>query len=144
MFVLEVRNLIIPIMEAVQKYGLKKRNLTKFKKSVDKFYKKVIVNKRYKSELNIKYQKRFEKYRDSLFIFLEQDGIPWHNNTAERALRHLAVQRKISGSFFESVTHHYLLLLGIMQSCRFQDKSFLKFLLSGDTDIDQFKKSKRR
>ena len=144
MFVLKVRNLIIPIMEAVQRYGLKKRNLNKFKKSVDKFYKTEIVGKHYKSEVTIKFQNRFQKYRTRLFIFLEQDGIPWHNNTAERALRHLAVQRKISGSFFESVTHYYLVMLGIMQTCKFQDKSFLKFLLSGETDIEQFKKSKRR
>ena len=143
-FVFEVRNLIIPIMEAVQRYGLKKRNLNKFRKPVDKFYIRLIANKHYKSELTIKYQTRFAKYRDSLFTFLEQDGIPWHNNTAERALRHLAVQRKISGSFFEFVTHRYLLLLGIMQTCRFQDKSFLRFLLSEEKDIDQFKKHKRK
>ena len=99
-FVLEVRNLIIPIMEAVQRYGLKKRNLNKFKKSVDKFYKKAITDKHYKSELAIKYRTRFIKYQDSLFTFLEHDEMPWHNNTAERALRHLAVQRKISGNFF--------------------------------------------
>ena len=43
------------------------------------------------------YQKRFDRYRDSLFTFLTQDGIPWENNMAERAIRQLAVQRKISG-----------------------------------------------
>ena len=144
MFVLDVRNLIVPIMEAVQKYGLKRRNLNKFRISVDKFYRRVIYNKRYKSELTLKYQNRFEKYRESLYIFLEQDAIPWHNNTAERALRHLAVQRKISGTFFESSVRDYLLLLGIMQTCRFQDKSFLKFLLSGGKDINRFKKSRCR
>jgi hypothetical protein len=30
-------------------------------------------------------------------------------------------------------------LLGIAQSCRFQDKSFLKFLLSEEKDVDLFK-----
>ena len=143
-FVVEVRNMIIPIMEAVQKYGLKKLNLKKFKMAVNKFYKSAIVNKIYKSELTIKYRNRFEKNSKSLFTFLEHNGIPWHNNTAERALRHLAVQRKISGTFFESVTHSYLILLGIMQTCNFQNKSFLKFLLSGDKDVDQFNYSKRR
>jgi hypothetical protein len=39
-----------------------------------------------------------------LFAFIENDGIPWHNNAAERALRHLAVQRKISGVFSEQST----------------------------------------
>ncbi|MEK7396258.1 MAG: TM0106 family RecB-like putative nuclease, partial [Candidatus Poribacteria bacterium] len=142
-FILEVRNLFIPIIKAVEKYGLKKRNLNKFMKNVDRFYESVIVNKTYKSELAIKYQKRFIRYRVSLFTFLEYDGVPWNNNIAERAIRHLAIQRNISGFFFESVTHQYLLLLGIMQTCRFQDKSFLGFLLSGEKDIDQFMASKR-
>ena len=144
MLVLGVRNLIIPIMDAVKRYGLKKRNLSKFKKSVDIFYKKAIINKHYKSELSTRYQSRFLKYQDSLFTFLEHDEIPWHNNMAERALRHLAVQRKISGTFFESTAQQYLLLLGIMQTCKFQNKSFLKFLLSNEKDIDLFKQSKRR
>ena len=76
-------------------------------------------------------------------MFLLHDGIPWNNNTAERAIRHLAIQRKISGSFYESVTHQYLRLLGISQTCRFQDKSFLRFLLSGEKDIDKFKERRR-
>jgi hypothetical protein len=58
---------------------------------------------------------------------------------AERAIRHLAVQRKISGSFFKSGATAYLTLLGVMQTCKFQNKSLLKFLLSQQKDIDQFK-----
>lgn len=143
-FVVELRNLLIPIMETVQKHSLKKRYLNKFQKSVDKFYKKVIDNQNYKSELVVKYQKRFKKYRNSLFTFLEHDGVPWHNNTAESAIRHLSVQRKISTPFFETGASRYLLLLGIMQTCKFQNKSFLKFLLSEEKDVDQFKQSKHR
>jgi hypothetical protein len=62
---------------------------------------------------------------------------------AERASRHLAVQRKISGSFFKRVAVQYLLLLGIAQTCRFQAKSFLNFMISRAKDIDQFKEKKR-
>nr|MDJ0708315.1 transposase [Leptolyngbyaceae cyanobacterium MO_188.B28] len=123
---------------------LKKRHLRKFKKQVDRFYKNHIHDKSYYSELAIKYQKRFERYQESLFIFLEYDSIPWHNNTAERALRHIAIQKKISGSFFESGATSYLTLLGIMQTCRFQEKSFLKFLFSGEKDVDAFKSPKIR
>ena len=61
---------------------------------------------------------------------------------AERAIRQLAVQRKISGSFFKRSAGHYLLLLAISQTCRFQEKSFLKFLLSKETDVDQFRRTK--
>ncbi len=89
------------------------------------------------------YQKRLQRYRHSLFTLLEYDGIPWNNNMAERAIRHLAVQRKISGTFFASVAPQYLLLLGLAQTCRFQGKSVLKFLLSGEKDIDSFKGAKR-
>jgi hypothetical protein len=122
---------------------LKTRHLGKFRKQVDRFYRKTVVGRAYRSELVRTYQKRLQRYRQSLFTFLEYDGIPWNNNMAERAIRHLAVQRKISGHFFASVAPQYLLLLGLAQTCRFQDKSVLKFLLSGEKDIDRFKAAKR-
>jgi hypothetical protein len=137
-FVFEVRDLIVPIMEVVQMYGLKKCSLAKFSEKVNSFYDRIITEKRYKSDLAIKYQKRFKKYRDSLFTFLQEDGIPWHNNTAETAIRHIAIQRKISGHFYEAITHDYLVLLGIKQTCRFQEKSFFRFLFSGETDLNKF------
>jgi len=135
---LEVRNLIIAIMAGVQKYGVKKKYLGKFQKGVEELYEEGITNKRYRSDLAVKYQKRFIRYRESLFTFLELDDIPWHNNTAETALRHLTIQKKISGSFFESLTHDYLVLLGIRQTCRFQGKSFFRFLFSREKDMDKF------
>jgi predicted RecB family nuclease len=142
-FVFEVKNLLVPIFEAVETYGLKRRHLHKSHSSVDRFSKQHIVDRTYTSEATIKFQKRFLRYRDSLFTFLDEDGIPWQNNTAERALRHIAVQRKISGSFFEKSTYHFLHLLGISQTCQFQDKSFLKFPLSKEHNIDAFKSPKR-
>jgi hypothetical protein len=63
---------------------------------------------------------------------------------AEGAIRHLTVQRKISTPFFESGAQRYLRLLGVMQTCRFQDKSFLNFLLSAEKDVDKFKDNKRK
>lgn len=137
-FVIELRNFIVPIFLTIEKYGLRKWNLNKFRKNIERFYAKIIEGKTYKTEYTLKYQKRFIRYRNSLFTFLEHDGIPWNNNMAERALRHLAVQRKISGSF-RGAEKEYLLLLGITQTCRFQDKSLLKFLLSGKKDIDKFR-----
>ncbi len=144
-FVLEIRDLIVPIMEAVQKYGLKRPHLYKFMNQVQQFYQKVIIDKRYKSDLVCKYQKRFIRYRDSLFVFLEQDGIPWNNNAAERAIKHFAIQREVSKSpFHASVLSNYVVLLGIRQTGRVQDKSFFKFLFSGETDLDTFGVRRRR
>ena len=138
-FVVAVRKLIGPIFDAVDKYGLKKRNLRKFKKNIEVFYAQYIVDIDYKFEYTVKFQKRFDKYKDSLFTFMDNDSIPWNNNAAERASRHLAVQRKISGSLYKNFAPQYLVLLGIAQTCRFQKKSFLKFLLSKEKDVDQFK-----
>ncbi|NEX23320.1 TM0106 family RecB-like putative nuclease [Thiorhodococcus mannitoliphagus] len=137
-FVLEVKNLIVPILETVDKYGAKTKRLSKFTSIIEKFYEETI-NKTYSSDITPKYQKRFLRYRNSLFAFIMEDDLPWNNNAGERAIRHLAVQRKISGAFFESMTPQYLLLLGLMQTCRFQNKSLLKFLLSKEKDIDEFK-----
>jgi hypothetical protein len=60
-FVIAVRNLLIPIMEAIQTYGLKQRHLHKFQKAVDTFYEAVIM-KRYTSEVATKYQERFLRF----------------------------------------------------------------------------------
>jgi hypothetical protein len=141
-FVLALRDMLSPIFDAIEIYGLKKRNLNKFRKYVDFFYENNINEKKYKSDVVKKYQKRLLRYRQSLFVFLKRDGIPWNNNMAERALRHLAVQRKISGSFSESGMNSYLVLLGIMQTCRFQNKPFLEFLMSGEKNISKFKGKK--
>jgi transposase len=137
-FVREVSRLILPILLATKKYGLKRRHLHKFRLSVDRFYSKNIEDNNYKSEVTLKYQKRFRRFRNSLFTFLDEDGISWSNNMAERALKPVAVQRKISGSFWEKGASNYLLLLGMAQSCKFQRKPFLKFLMSRETDIDKY------
>ena len=138
-FIAEVRALLVPILSAADRYGLKRRHFNKYKKAVDRFYARHIHENEYHSELTVKYQKRFLRYRESLFTFLDHDAVPWNNNMAERAIRHLAVQRKISGTFFRSFVPSYLTLLAIAQTCRFQDKSFLQFLVSQQQDVDQFK-----
>ena len=141
-FAVEVQALLVPILVEVDRYGLKAWHLRKFLKDVERFYDKHIIGREYTSEPVRTYQKRFDRYRESLFTFLTQDGIPWENNMAERAIRQLAVQRKISGSFFKRVAPQYLLLLAISQTCRFQGKSFLKFLLSKETDVDSFRRTR--
>jgi predicted RecB family nuclease len=142
-FVAAVRDLLLPIFDDIQRFGLKTRHLNKHRDRVDRFYRQVITGKSYARDTTTRYRKRFERYRQSLFSFLENDGVPWHNNTAERALRHLAVQRKISGAFSEKGARDYLRLLGIAQTCRFQRKSFLAFLLSKSTNVDEYKERTR-
>jgi hypothetical protein len=131
------------MIEVIDQHGLKARNLQKFSKRVDEFYSAVIEGREYSLDVTKKYQKRFTRYRESLFRFLDEDGIPWNNNMAERAIRPLVVQRSISGTLFKRGAVHYLELLGIAQTCRFQGKSFLQFLLSEEIDVDGFQSAKR-
>jgi len=143
-FVALVRDLLLPMLADAQKFGLKARHLRKHRQRVDAFYRHAVEDRAGGQELIVKYQKRFERYRDSLFTFLVRDCVPWNNNTAERALRHLAVQRKISGAFSSEGAQHYIRLLGVAQSCRFQEKSFLGFLRSGFFDVDAYKEARGR
>ncbi|MFV8328462.1 IS66 family transposase [Flavobacterium sp. ZS1P14] len=138
LFVNEVRNLIVPIIQSVNIHGYKTKYLSKFQVLVDKFYDKMIDKKSYNSELSILYQKRFKRYRTSLFTFIHNDGVKWHNNAAENGIRHICIQRKISGSFGNNQFPHYLRMVSIFQTCKLQNKSFFKFLLSKEIDIDYF------
>ena len=138
-FVAAVRDLLVPILEDVQRFGLKARHLRKHRIRVDCFYRNMVTGQASVRDTTARYRKRFERYKESLFFFIENDGVPWHNNAAERALRHLAVQRKISGAFSEKGARDYLRLLAIAQTCRFQRKSFLGFLLSKSTNVDEYK-----
>ena len=40
---------------------------------------------------------RLRRYEGELFTFVTEPGVPADNNAAERSLRHLVIQRKISG-----------------------------------------------
>jgi len=137
-FVAAFHDVLTPILEDAERFGLKARHLRKHKKAIDRFYERKIFGAPPHSEVTATYVKRFIRYRDSLFTFLDHDGIPWNNNAAERAIRQVAIQRKISGWFSAKGAPLHLRLLAIAQTCRFQGKSFLRFLLSGSHDVDDY------
>jgi hypothetical protein len=83
---------------------------------------------------------RLLKYQDKLFTFLAHDGVPWNNNNAEHAVKSFAYYRELTdGQISEEGLKDYLILLSIYQTCKYKEVSFLKFLLSRDTDIDAFR-----
>jgi len=138
--VAEFSSLLSTIIHSVDKYGLKKRHLKKYKKKVKKFFNKISKSD-YGSELTQKYQTRFQKNRDKLFAFLDFDGVPWNNNNAEHAIKHFATHRRImenSGGSTEARFKDYLILLSIYQTCKYRGVNFIKFLLSKKQDIDEF------
>ena len=132
--------LLQAVVGTIDRYGLTKYHLHKHKKDVDTFYAEGSAAA-YQSEISRHYHRRFLKYRDKLFTFLDHDGVPWNNNNAENAIKRFVSRRKVlggTGAFSESGFRDYLLLLSIYQTLRYRNISFWEFLLSGETDIGAF------
>ena len=126
------------IIEKIDKYGLKKRNLIMYKKITGKFLDQT-AKIEYKSVIALKYQKRFKKYKDKLFTFLEFDGIPWNNNIVEHSIKPLAkYRRENQGVFTENSIKDYLLLLSIQQTCNLRGINFFEFLKSKSASLSEF------
>ena len=129
------------IIDTVDKYGLKKFHLARHKKEVETFLLQ-IFNSEYKSKLAQKYQLRFQKYKNKIFTFLDYDEVPWNNNLAEHAIKHLArYRRNVDGLFSEKGLQEYLILLSIYQTCKYNGLNFFQFLLSKEKSIFQYRKT---
>jgi hypothetical protein len=137
-------SLMRPIVETVDKRGLKRRFLRRHRKSVDRFF-RVLGKASYRSDAAVKLKGRFEKNREKLFTFLEYDGIPWNNNNAEHAIKAFAALRDVmEGTSTRSGIEAYLTLLSVCQTCKYMGVDFLDFLRSGETDIYAFAESRLR
>src|SRR3954453_1005325 len=139
--------LLRAVIETVDRHGLRRRALQHHKKDVDGFF-DGLAGHSFASEAAEALRERMLKYRDELFTFIDQDGVPWNNNNAENAIKRFAYYREVTrGMLREEGLSDYLVLLSIFQTCRYKGVSFLKFLVSGLRDIDSFcegKRSRRR
>jgi transposase-like protein len=130
--------LLRTIICTVDKHGLKRRNLNKHKNDVRRFYRK-IVSRNYESEVATKFIRRFRRYQNSLFTFLNHDGVPWNNAPAEQAFRHFAsYRRNVNGVFTEEGIKRYLILLSVYETCKYRDIDFYRFLLSKEKHIEDY------
>ena len=137
-FVSNFSNLLQKIIETVNKYGLKRRNLNKHNKDVNRFYSH-FIDKKSDDELLLSYQIRFQKNRDKLFTFLNYNGIPWNNNNAEHAIKPFAYYRRDNEKqITESGVNDYLSLLSIQQTCKYRGINFFEFLKSGEKSIYEY------
>ncbi len=140
----EFAGLLKPMIETVDRFGLKARFLRKHKVCADRFFRR-LAQRDYHTETALKCKKRLEKNRGSLFTFLDYDGVPWNNNNAEHAIKAFALLRRdFSGVSTEKGIQEYLILLSICETCRFRGVSFLDFLRSGEKDIDAFAGLRRK
>src|SRR3954471_13684936 len=132
------------MVATIDRFGLKTYHLRKHRRSVDRFF-RTLSARLYKTEAALAYKKRFEKNRDKLFTFLDHDGVPWNNNNAEHAIKAFALLRNVIGpnSTPKGITE-YLVLLSISETCKCKGVDFLSFLRSGELDIDNFARARRR
>ena len=126
-----------PIIETVDRHGLKKRYIGKFRGSVDRFYKYLVRNGA--SEGSGKLVDRLLKNRNKMLTFLDFDNVPWNNNNAEHAVKGFALLRRvIEGHTTEGSLRDTLVLLSVCETCRCKNVDFFDFLRSGSKDIDDF------
>jgi len=134
----EFANLVKPMIESVDRFGLKACHLRKHKCSVRRFC-EALSKRDYETEVAAGYKKRFEKNRDKLFTFLDHDGVPWNNNNAEHAIKaFVRLRNSIGGKSSAKGMRDYLVLLSICETCKCKGASFLDFLRSGYLDINAF------
>jgi hypothetical protein len=95
-FVQRFGELLKPIIVTIDRFGLKRRFLSQYKKVVEKFFRDCVDCEGI-SELTRKCQTRFAKNRNRLFTFLDHDGVPWNNNNAENAIKGFATMRRVIG-----------------------------------------------
>jgi len=137
-------DLLKSVVETVDRYGLKNHFLRKHLRHVERFYREIGEGD-YQSEAGLKCKDRFERNRDTLFTFLNYDGVPWNNNNAEHAVKAFARLRDvIAGTSTEQGVKEYLTLLSVCQTCKYMGVDFLDFLRSGEKDIHAFAESRRR
>jgi hypothetical protein len=130
--------LIKPIVETIDRFGLRAWHLGKHRKVMDRFY-RVLELREFRTEVAIGYKKRFEKHRADLFTFLDHDDVPWNNNNAEHAIKAFArLRNMIDGVSTPKGIRDYLVLLTICETCKYKGLRFLDFLRSGETDVEAF------
>ena len=133
-----------PMVETIDKHGLKTKFLSKHKRAAQAFL-DWNTNREVTSEVAQGYKSRIVRYGERLFTFLDFDGVPWNNNNAENALKLVASRRRLFGtSVSEQGLKDYLVFLSIYQTLRRKGISLLRFLLSGETDLEKFVASYRR
>jgi predicted RecB family nuclease len=131
-------NLIQKIVKTIDRYGLKKRYLSKYRKNADLLFNR-IEKKTFSTDIAIYYQERLSRNRERLFQFINHNNVSWNNNNAEKAIKFLATHtnRKIK-LFTSERMKDYLKIMSIYQTCVYNDVSFMKFLLSKERDFDRF------
>ena len=113
---LRFAGLLRPIVDTIDRPGLRAHFLRKHLREVERFYGFLDT---------AKFKQRFERNRDKLFTFLRYDDVPWNNNNAEHAIKAFARLRDvIAGSSTKKGVDEYLTLLSVSETCKYRGCRF--------------------
>lgn len=89
-----------------------------------------LMNQKYNDKQCIRFVKRLKREKCMLFTFLEVDGIKYHNNDAERAIRPCVVIRKNTyGNKSEGGARALARLMSIRETCIKRGQNFYDYAL---------------
>jgi len=90
---------------------------------------KALLEKDWKDKDVVRISKELRKRQNMLFTFVEVEGVPWHNNDAERAIRKGVLARKISGGrrTWTGATV-FQVLLSISETAKKKGENFIQLL----------------
>jgi Transposase IS66 family len=129
-------SVVQPIVATIDRVGLRTRFLKRHKKAVAQFN-ETVSKAEFNSAAALKLQARLRRNADKLFAFIDHDNVPWNNNNAEHAIKAFARLRDVIDCHSnEGGMRDYLTLLSIFQTCEYKGIDFLRFLRSGETDIE--------
>lgn len=132
---MEFGKLLRRIVATIDRYGLRKLHLNKHRRDVKTFYTR-FINKDFESEVGQSYKRRLLKYREKMFGFLTENDVLWNNNNAEHSIKPFAKwrKRKTSNLSVNNIKNH-LILLSILQTCKYNGMSFFEFMRSGELSL---------
>jgi transposase len=78
-----------------------------------------------------RFLKRLKRERGMLFTFLEEEGVEWNNNAAERALRSSVVIRKITyGNQSDEGARAHAVLMSVRETCALRKENFFDYAMA--------------
>lgn len=96
-----------------------------FEKRIEK-----LISERYTDKQCIRFVKRLRREKNMLFTFLEKDGVKYHNNDGERAIRPCVVIRKITyGNKSLTGARALAALMSVSETCKSRIQNFFNYAL---------------
>lgn len=122
-------------VQAMPEGEAKNRALAKVEKQLDKLTRMPVTGGKATTLV-----KRIDKYRDHLIRFVTHPGVEFHNNRAERRLRPIVINRKVSfGSNTDHGARRYCIIHTIVETCKLQNIDPIDFIrrayVSGGLDV---------